>query len=248
MKNSESPKHGDADGNAVEDRSAYGSQARDPAALPGSLVSDPRFPPSSNRLHRRLRRAGRYKGGELGSPVIAVNVATNHRKAHTGELVFWFIDEREDRIEHLRRELDGMTIPPHFKVRAVAGSFHEKVGPLLESIEDDGSQLAPTFAFIDPFGFSGISFTLIERLLKHPRCEVLITFMVDAINRFLKHPKPTVVQHIVDAFGTDEANRIAEAPGKRIEQLQALYQSRLQGVAKYVLYCEMRDRNDRPQY
>lgn len=191
---------------------------------------------------------GRYKSGELGSPLIALNVATNHRKAHTGELVFWFIDEREDRIEHLRRELNGMIIPPHFKVRAEAGKFHEKVGSVLESIEADGSQVAPTFAFIDPFGFSGIPFSLIERLLKHPRCEVLITFMVDAINRFLEHPKSTVVQHIVDAFGTDEAIRIAQAPGNRIEQLRALYQSRLQEVADYVRYFEMRDRNDRTQY
>lgn len=191
---------------------------------------------------------GRYKGGELGSPIIALNVAMNHRRTLGGELVFWFIDEREDRIEHLKRELNGITIPTHFKVRAEAGKFHEKVGPVLESIEADGSQVAPTFAFIDPFGFSGIPFSLIERLLKHPRCEVFITFMVDAFNRFLEHPKDTVVQHIVDAFGTDEAIRIAETQGNRIEGLRTLYQSRLQQVADYVRYFEMRDRNDRTQY
>ena len=88
----------------------------------------------------------------------------------------------------------------------------------------------------------------IERLLTHPRCEVFITFMVDAINRFLDHPKDSVVQHIVDAFGTDEATRIAETPGNRIERLRTLYQSRLQRVAEYVRYFEMRDRQDRPQY
>ncbi|HXF66134.1 MAG TPA: three-Cys-motif partner protein TcmP [Burkholderiales bacterium] len=191
---------------------------------------------------------GRYKGGELGSPIIALNVAMNHRTTLGGELVFWFIDEREDRIEHLKRELNGMTIPSRFKVRAEAGKFHEKVGPVLKSIEADGSQVAPTFAFIDPFGFSGIPFSLIEDLLKHPRCEAFITFMVDAFNRFLEHPKDTVVQHIVDAFGTDEAIRIAEAPGNRIERLRTLYQSRLQQVAEYVRYFEMRDRNDRTQY
>lgn len=191
---------------------------------------------------------GRYKGGELGSPIIALNVAANHRKTLDGELVFWFIDERKDRIEHLKRELNGMTIPGHFTVRAEVGKFHEKVGPVLQSIEADGSQVAPTFAFIDPFGFSGIPFSLIERLLKHPRCEVFITFMVDAFDRFLEHPKDAVVQHIVDAFGTDEAIRIAEAHGDRIERLRTLYQSRLQQVAGYVRYFEMRDRNDRTQY
>lgn len=186
---------------------------------------------------------GRYKGGELGSPIIALNVAMNHRRTLGGELVFWFIDEREDRIQHLKRELKGMTIPPHFKVRATAAKFHETVGPMLQSIRD-----APTFAFIDPFGFSGIPFSLIERLLKRPRCELFITFMVDAFNRFLEHPKDSVVQHIVDAFGTDEAVRIAEAPGNRIEGLRTLYQSRLQQVVDFVRYFEMRDQNDRTQY
>src|SRR5207247_3345136 len=74
------------------------------------------------------------------------------------------------------------------------------------------------------------------------------TFMVDAFNRFLEHPKDTVVQHIVDAFGTDAAIRIAERQGNRIDGLRTLYQSRLQQVADYVRYFEMRDRNDRTQY
>ncbi|MDQ3777115.1 MAG: hypothetical protein M3461_23560 [Pseudomonadota bacterium] len=67
----------------------------------------------------------------------------------------------------------------------------------------------PTFAFIDPFGFSGIPFSLIERLLKCKTTEAFVTFMVDAINRFLEHPEDKVVQHIVEAFGGDEACREA---------------------------------------
>ncbi len=210
--------------------------------------------PILNSYHHRIvyidgfAGPGRYKGGEDGSPIIAVNAAMNHRKALRGELVFWFIDEREDRIRHLQKELAKITLPNHFKVEVEAGRFHEKLDPVLQSIEADGIRIAPTFAFIDPFGFSGIPFSLIERLLKQPRCEVFITFMVDAINRFLEHPKDSVVQHIVDAFGTDDAIRIAETPGKRIERLRGLYQSRLQTVANFVRYFEMRDRQDSPQY
>jgi hypothetical protein len=89
---------------------------------------------------------------------------------------------------------------------------------------------------------------LIERLLSHKRCEVFITFMVDAINRFLEHPENKVVQHIVEAFGGDEAVNIAKGPGDRIVKLRELYQSKLSSVAKYVRFFEMRDRQDRPQY
>jgi len=191
---------------------------------------------------------GRYKNGEPGSPMIALGVASSHRMSVTGEIVFWFIEEREDRLAHLKQELAGVPIPSHFKVLPESGRFDEKFGNVLASIEADRNALAPTFAFMDPFGFSGIPFTLIERLLGHRRCEVFITFMVDAVNRFLEHPEDKVVQHIVTAFGGDEAVRIAKGSGDRVVKLRELYQSKLAGVAKYVRFFEMRDRQDRTQY
>jgi three-Cys-motif partner protein len=191
---------------------------------------------------------GRYKKGERGSPMIALGVAVNHRKSIDGEVVFWFIEEREDRLEHLRQELGNITVPTHFKVISESGKFHEKFGQVLNSIDAGNNTLAPTFAFIDPFGFSGIPFSLIERLLKCKKSEAFITFMVDAINRFLEHPEDKVVQHIVEAFGTEEAVQIAKGPGDRVVKLRELYQSQLQRVTKYVRYFEMRDRQNRAQY
>jgi len=148
---------------------------------------------------------GRYKGGEPGSPLIVLDVALSHRKAMQGEVIFWFIDERQDRIEHVKQDLTKMETPAHFKIKIETGRFDDKFGAMMDYIDRGGTSLAPTFAFIDPFGFSGIPFSLIKRLLKYERSEVFITFMVDAINRFLEHPEDRVVNHIVEAFGTDEA-------------------------------------------
>lgn len=191
---------------------------------------------------------GRYKGGEVGSPMIALDVAVNHRKSLGGEVVFWFIEEREDRLDHLRQELATVPVPKHFRVVSESGKFHERFGEMLNSIDAGKDTLAPTFAFIDPFGFSGIPYSLIERLLRCKRCEAFVTFMADAINRFLEHPEDKITQHIVDAFGTDEAVRIAKGSGDRVSKLRELYQSKLQQAAKYVRYFEMRDRQNRPQY
>ena len=191
---------------------------------------------------------GRYKAGEPGSPLIALDVAVSHRKTLRGEIVFWFIDEKQDRIDHLRQELEHLEIPTHFTVIAETGRFQEKFGEMLNYMERGSGHLAPTFAFIDPFGFSGIPFSLIARLLRHQRCEVFITFMVDAINRFLKHPEDKVVQHIVEAFGTADAICIAKESGNRVDRLRELYQSKLAAVSTYVRYFEMRDRQDRTQY
>ncbi|OGQ27433.1 MAG: hypothetical protein A2W61_01205 [Deltaproteobacteria bacterium RIFCSPLOWO2_01_44_7] len=191
---------------------------------------------------------GRYKNSEPGSPLIALDVAANHRRKMSGELIFWFIDERSDRIENLKEELKNFSFPSHFKVKVECGLFHEKLGWVLECMEENKTTLAPTFAFIDPFGFSGIPFKLIECLLKQEKCEVFITFMVDAINRFLEHPQDKIVQYIVEAFGTEEAIRIAESSGDRITNLRTLYQQQLRKVAKFVRYFEMRDRQNRTQY
>ncbi len=191
---------------------------------------------------------GRYRGGEPGSPIIALDVAMNHRRAMKGELVFWFIDERRDRVEHLQRELENLNIPSHFHVSADCGRFDEKLKWLLDEVERTGDRLAPTFAFIDPFGFSGIPFALVERLLKYPRCEAFVTFMIDAVNRFLEHPEPAITGDIVELFGTDEVIRIARTAGDRTRKLRALYQSQLKRAARFVRYFEMRDHRDRSIY
>ncbi len=191
---------------------------------------------------------GRYKNGEPGSPLIALEAAPREPSAAAAEIVFWFIEERADRLAHLNEELAKVNLPAHFMVTADSGQFHEHLSRILESVEVGGQQLAPTFAFIDPFGFSGIPFELIKRLLRQPRCEVFITFMVDAINRFVQHPEDKIVQHIVEAFGDDDAIRIAKGPGERVPRLRDLYQAKLSTVADYVRYFEMRDCNDRLEY
>lgn len=191
---------------------------------------------------------GRYEGGEPGSPIIALEVAKNHRQALKGELLFWFIDERADRVEHLKRELATLQLPPRFKVHPEIGHFDEKFMPVLAGLEAEGKHLSPTFAFIDPFGFSGIPFSLISRFLRQPSCEAFITFMADAINRWLEHPNPEVGHHIEDVFGTDEVLAIANGTGKRVANLRELYQRQLQTAARFVRYFEMRDERDRIQY
>lgn len=128
---------------------------------------------------------GRYSKGEPGSPLIALDVATNHRAELDGDLSFWFIDERQDRIEHLEGEVAQLQIPQHFEVNVECGQFHHELSGALDLIDAQNAQSAPTFAFIDPFGFSGIPFDVIRRLLALNRSEVLITLMVGSVNRFL---------------------------------------------------------------
>ena len=109
---------------------------------------------------------GRYKGGEDGSPIIAVKQAMNQfGMLHNREVTFIFIDEREDRIEHLRKEIASMATPSNFVFHIQVAQFEETICEILDNLESKNLNLAPTFAFIDPFGFKGIPFSLVKRLL-----------------------------------------------------------------------------------
>lgn len=190
---------------------------------------------------------GRYTGGEEGSPLVVLKLAANHIKTLTGDIIFWFIDQDKDRVNHLKSELAALSIPSNFKATASHGRFDEKLKELLDRIDARNAQLAPTFIFIDPFGFSGVPYSLVKRAQEKPRCEVLVTFMVDSINRWLTHPDEKVRNHIAEIFGTTDCFTIKDSP-HRIEELRDLYQEQLEKASKYVRYFEMRDKTDRVVY
>jgi len=191
---------------------------------------------------------GRYTGGEPGSPIVALEAAVTHQAKPPGELVFLFIEKSTDRADRLESEIAKLKLPLSFRVKVERGNFADKLGETLDELDGTSGPIAPTFALIDPFGFSGIPYTLIQRLLSKNKCEVLVTVMVDSINRWLEHPGENIKAYIVETFGTDEAIKIAEGAGDRVAELKNLYHRQLGKVARFVRYFEMRDRNWRLVY
>jgi len=210
--------------------------------------------PILNRYHPRVvyidgfSGPGIYNGGEPGSPIIALKTASEHFRKIDGEAVFLFVEDRPDRVEQLQREVSKLTLPKNYHVHIESGQFEETVANLLNDLEQKGGSLAPTFAFVDPFGFSGLPFELLARLLRHERSEAFITFMVDSINRFVTAPNDDIHQHIRSLFGTDEVFGIVSGSEDRVQKLTHLYQRQLRTVGQYVRSFEMRDRNDKTIY
>lgn len=210
--------------------------------------------PILNRYHRRVlfldgfSGPGIYRGGEPGSPIIALKTANEHFRPIDGEAVFLFIEDREDRTRSLQREVAKLTLPKNYSVHIESGQFSGVVSNLLDDLEKGGDSLAPTFAFVDPFGFSGLPFDLMARLLRHERSEAFITLMVDPINRFLTAPNDAIREHIRSLYGTDEVFDIISGGGDRVMKLAQLYQRQLGTLGQFVRSFEMRDRNDKTIY
>jgi len=191
---------------------------------------------------------GRYEGGEPGSPIIALESAKMHKATLSKELAFLFVEERRDRADHLSTEIEALKCPNSFKTEVKCGEFAPTLTAILDELAKSDLKLAPTFAMIDPFGFAGIPFQLMKRLLDNPSCELFVSFMVDAINRWLKHPDDEIRAHIREAFGSDEPFALIEKAGNRVTALTELYRERLRTIAHFVRSFELRDKNDRVVY
>ncbi len=187
---------------------------------------------------------GVYSAGEPGSPVIAIQTALDHKllPRMRAELVFVFIENREDRARTLKDVLRDRfpRLPPNLRYEVYHAEFSDTITEILNEIEREGGRLAPTFAFIDPFGFSGFPLSIVARLLSNRACEVLVTFMEGFVVRFLDELRADA---LTELFGTDEWAHARGLPTaeERRNFLLALYERQLQAVcgARFVRSFEM---------
>ncbi len=195
---------------------------------------------------------GEYQTGEIGSPQIAIEAAKAHVEKGTldpnVQIHFSFIEADLDSARNLEAKLSALTRPSSFKVEVIPGEFAKTVGTELDDLERAGETPAPIFAFVDPFGFSGIPLELMSRILHDPRCEVFVNVMVEFINRFLEHPNDQIVTHFPQTFGTDEVLEIPRRIGDRQAAILTLYRKQLAKLAQYVGRFDMHGRRDQKTY
>lgn len=183
---------------------------------------------------------GVYAGGEPGSPMIALTTLLDHphfAKWTSVEFVFIFVEADPERFASLKAELKAFWAnrpggqPDNVKIHTDGGTFQEVAEQIVAQVADsDGKSLAPTLAFVDPFGWSGVPMTVIRDLLSPDKCEVLFNFMYDSVNRFVTDSRPNVARHFAELFGTGEAEHLAAAGlsgAERKEFLRDLYEQQL---------------------
>ncbi len=79
-------------------------------------------------------------------------------------------------------------------------TFH---GEFINSVDEVRKFIADAFPliFIDPTGWTEYTFTKIAPLFAYAKCEVLINFMYDHVNRFLNHPDEKVIASLDPILG-----------------------------------------------
>jgi len=181
---------------------------------------------------------GVYSGGEDGSPVIALQTAVEHTlRMRFKEIVFFFIEKDPNRAKMLTEVLKKRfpNLSKNITYRVQGAEFAPTLEQVLGELEKREAKLAPTFAFLDPFGFSGFPMKLIGRMMSYDSCEVLITFMAGFVKRFLDELRAPVLNELFASEEWKQACDIGDSD-KRLRFLLNLYEKQLKNIggAKYV--------------
>jgi three-Cys-motif partner protein len=153
------------------------------------------------------------------------------RKGRVKEVVCVFVENDPDNFRNLN-DVVAREAPRHHGVNLL-GPFDEDFTTVVDRvINEAGAAIAPSFFFVDPFGFSGVPFQTIKRILALPRSEVFLVLMYRDLNRFLTSPG---VEHTLDSlFGTTQWRHLLQStrsPREREHALRDLYVTQLQQVA-----------------
>ena len=188
---------------------------------------------------------GIYSDGELGSPLIALDTLVNHSVFHKlseTEFIFVFVEAERKYFENLENEISKFWNrieggrPSNIRLELFNSKFKDVADEIIDTTYGQGKQLAPTFAFVDPFGWSGVPLTTIRDLLSSDKCEVLFSFMYDSITRFITTDDPNLIYIFNELFGTDENeyNQVKYLFGEeRKVFLHDLYKNQLERIAGF---------------
>lgn len=176
---------------------------------------------------------GMYADGSEGSPLIIIKkLAAIRQKMHRPNIASCIlIEKNKNNFENLQSCVTT-EIESHpemyngwLKVECINDDFSNVAQTIIAKYRDN---LAPSFFFIDPFGFGGIPFNILKDILAINKSELLINFMVRDVNRFVESTHHQI--SIEELFGTlDVKKQIStQYPGvSREKALLELYRKQL---------------------
>jgi spore photoproduct lyase len=168
----------------------------------------------------------------MGSPIIALRVA-DKKADYFDKLLCVFIEKNKDNYKNLEEvlEREKSKIKSWEKIEIIKENeeFANVIEQIFDYLEKEGSILVPSFFFVDPFGFSGIPFKIIKKILSNPKTEVFFTFMVRDIARFMGDHRLSA--SFTDLFGTNEWENVVKV-SEQEKALIELYRKQLHEEAK----------------
>lgn len=176
-----------------------------------------------------------------GSPIIVAQIIEKHVEGGKNIAVI-VIDKKKRNIENIKKIFKKLDIKIK-KVIFIQGDFDNSINKIL----DEHSNLAPSFFFIDPFGFK-IKLKTIKRIMQIKKSEIVLNFMFNAINRFMNIKQNK--ENMKELFGGVEWEKICQKDkSTREKKVLELYTKKLKEFVKFVSIFPFNFKNiDRTNY
>jgi three-Cys-motif partner protein len=197
---------------------------------------------------------GRYRGGEDGSPIVALKAALGAQSAGLSlPFEFHFVERKRRAVNALKANIAELRAERQI-LSTTEIFIHERITFEEAYVKAIRPRLAaharaPAFALVDPFGWTGIPMEILAELMKRRSTEILVNFMFEEINRFLNHPQQG--KNFDDPFSCDEWRHGYQLSGDaRKKFIHDLYRDQLRKAAnaRYVRSFEMRNESDASDY
>lgn len=146
---------------------------------------------------------GRYRNGAKSTPVMVLELAIADPRLRD-RLVTIFNDSDKDHADSLQdviNEIPGLSTLKHKPVVDSEAVTEEAAKDL------NSRRLVPTLFFVDPWGYKGLSLSLIKSVLKDWGCDCIFFFNYNRINMGVSNE--LVRKHMEGLFGPDRAASLA---------------------------------------
>jgi len=147
---------------------------------------------------------GRYEDDTESTPLLVLRKAIENPLIQK-RFVSIFTDRQVEHIERLRKEI--------YSLQAINTLKYKPQLNCLEVGEDivkvfKNARLIPSFIFLDPCGYKGLSLELINAVIKDWACECLFFFNYNRINAAIHNDK--VEEHVIRIFGIEKAEELRQ--------------------------------------
>lgn len=202
---------------------------------------------------------GEYTNSPTGSPVAAISAANDALQGlgarwKAGKIHCVFIEQDSNNFTRLKNKLvtstDNQKIQTHFLNLSFVGGL----SALRKQTSNPFSPPSPLFAFIDPFGATGVPFSEIKDLLSRKTSEILINLDSDGIGRIFRAGVDANHEAILNEIfgdGSWEAELAKHRPSHELYRgVLDLYKQKLRDLpnVRYVFAFEMRSAKDTIDY
>jgi three-Cys-motif partner protein len=145
---------------------------------------------------------GKYEDGTPSTPLIVLKAVISDPRLRN-MLVTVFNDKTPDFARSLQENIDAIPGVGTLKYKPVVKN--QEVGQrIIDHFQS--SRLIPTFLFVDPWGYKGLSIELISSVLRNWGCDCVFFFNYNRINAGLNNE--VVREHMNDLFGEQKADAI----------------------------------------